>query len=59
MFSSLIDVARNSPFKTPVVSQVECQEARTDKALVPSRNIMAAATPEGGISSLKSYETLV
>lgn len=41
----MIDAARNSPFKNPVMNQVECQEvAGTEKALVPSRNIMAAAT---------------
>lgn len=55
MFSSFMDVARNSPFKTPVLSQVECQEASSTKALVPSRNIMAADTPEGGRYLTKTF----
>lgn len=49
MFTSLIDVARNSPFKTPAMSHVECQEAGSDKALVPSRNIKAASTGDSPV----------
>lgn len=73
MFSSLIDVARNSPFKTPAMSRVECQES--DKALVASRNIKAASSNDspvefgsnqyfllcglGGILSCGSTHTMV
>lgn len=59
MFSSLIEVARNSPFRTPVMSQVECQETSANKALVPSRNIVAADTAEGGIFYLYFYTPIV
>lgn len=54
MFSSLIDVARNSPFKAPM-SQVECREAGNEKALVASRNIMAANTSETEFGSTKYF----
>lgn len=40
MFASMIETARNSPFKFPG-TKVQC-EAGAEKALVPSRNIAAA-----------------
>ena len=48
MFSSLFEVAKNSPFKTPFAGKVQCESpAVTDKSLVPSRNIQAAAANPG------------
>jgi len=44
MFSSLIDAARNSPFKAPVA---RCEESNDNKQLVPTRNIQAAAANPG------------
>jgi solute carrier family 25 phosphate transporter 3 len=44
MFSSLIDAARNSPFKAPVA---RCEESSDNKQLVPTRNIQAAAANPG------------
>lgn len=57
LFGSLVEASQNFPFKTPF-SNVNCQPASTlpmavddgplMKSVVPSRQIMAAATPEGG-----------
>lgn len=44
MFSSLIDAARNSPFKAPVA---KCEESNNNTQLVPTRNIQAAAANPG------------
>lgn len=47
MFSSLIDSARNNPFKTPL-TKVQCEEATSDNTqLVPTRTIEAAAVNSG------------
>lgn len=46
MFSSLFEAAKNSPFKTPLVS-AQCDVA---KAPVPGRQIQAAAAPVSGDS---------
>lgn len=44
MFSSLLEAARNSPFKP---SPVRCEESSENKQLVSTRNIQAAAANEG------------
>lgn len=48
MFSSLFEVAKSSPFKTPFAGKVQCESSSSDKALVPSRNIQAAAATVPG-----------
>lgn len=49
MFSSLIEVAKSSPFKTPFSGKVQCESSAvsTENALVASRNIQAAAVNPG------------
>lgn len=48
MFSSLLDVAKNSPFKAPFAgAKVQCEASPADNSLVPSRNIQAAAANPG------------
>lgn len=59
LFSSLIETAKNSPFKAPV-SQVACEKATVSdnsKALVPSRNVQAfsAAAQEVEFGSTKYF----
>lgn len=51
MFSSIVEAARNSSFKTPF-STVHCDGLNNNenKQLVVGRNIAAAATAEGGSS---------
>ncbi|XP_037036407.1 phosphate carrier protein, mitochondrial-like [Bradysia coprophila] len=46
LFSSLIESARQSPFKGPF-SRAECESSSTSNQLVPGRNIAAAATASG------------
>uniref|UniRef100_A0A6M2DHD3 Phosphate carrier protein, mitochondrial n=1 Tax=Xenopsylla cheopis TaxID=163159 RepID=A0A6M2DHD3_XENCH len=43
MFTSLLEAARNSPFRSPI-SPVQCEAE--SKSLVANRNISAAATPD-------------
>ena len=44
MFSSLLEAARNSPFKAPTA---RCEESSDNKQLIPTRNIQAAAANPG------------
>lgn len=44
MFSSLLDAARNSPFKAPIA---KCEDSSDNKRLIPTRNIQAAAANPG------------
>jgi solute carrier family 25 (mitochondrial phosphate transporter), member 3 len=46
MFSSLLDAAKNNPFKTPM-SRAQCEESGSEKQLVKSRTIAAAAANPG------------
>lgn len=46
MFSSLLEAARNSPFKAPT-QVVRCEESTENKQLVSTRNIQAAAANPG------------
>lgn len=50
MFTSMMESARNSTFKNPFVSTVNCESAdNTTQGLVAGRTIAAAsATAEGG-----------
>lgn len=46
MFSSLLEAARNSPFKAPT-QVVRCEESSENKQLVSTRNIQAADANPG------------
>lgn len=51
MFASIMESARNSTFKNPFVTTVNCESAdNVSQGLVAGRTIAAAAaaTPEGG-----------
>lgn len=52
MFASIMESARNSTFKNPFVSTVNCESAEdASQGLVAGRTIAAAAAaaPEGGL----------
>lgn len=49
MFASMIESARNSTFKNPFVTTVNCEAAdNATQGLVAGRTIAAASTAEGG-----------
>lgn len=51
MFNSVLEAARNSSFKNPFLTTVNCDSNSsnpTTKTLVPGRHIAAAAVAEGG-----------
>lgn len=48
MFNSIVEAARNSPFKSPFTVHCDALNNNENKELVAGRNIAAAATPEGG-----------
>lgn len=53
MFSSIVEAARNSSFKSPFTT-VHCDAPKSNekKELVAGRNIAATATAEGGFTIL-------
>lgn len=49
MFASMMESARNSTFKNPFVTTVNCESAdNATQGLVAGRTIAAASTAEGG-----------
>lgn len=60
MFVSIMETARNSTFRNPFVTTVNCDADTTSngtKTLVANRNIAAAAaTAEGGIKLMKMLQ---
>lgn len=52
MFMSIMETARNSTFRNPFLTTVNCDADATSsngtKTLVAGRNIAAAATADGG-----------
>lgn len=54
MFSSMMETARNSSFRSPFVSTVHCEaddDSLGNKNLVAGRTIAAASVAEGGNGS--------
>lgn len=54
MFASIMESARNSTFKNPFITTVNCESAdNSTQGLVAGRTIAAASVAEGGMQTKK------